>query len=103
MRIKDHDFFSQWEQEDDWALIQKSILEVSTPPHREFHRTVQDYSVSAERLTREAPCVLPVTGSALPDNETYNPSDDNVQFGTLPQHAQLGEGFIHSRKQWNIG
>ena len=103
MRIKDHDFISQWEQEDEWALIQKYILDLSLSPHQESHRTVQDYPVSTERFTREAPCVLPMTGSALPDNATYNPSDDDVQFGTLPQHVQLGEGFIHSRKQWRRG
>ena len=84
----------QEKEEDEWSLIQKSIWDLSVP-HTSQNRTVQEYSSSAERLNREASTNLPLCGLALPDTETYNPSDDDVQFGTLPLHLPLGEGFIY--------
>ena len=93
MRIKHRLFLHREVEEDEWALIQKSIWDFCLPDTPQ-NRTVQDYSISSERLNREAPPDLPLCGSVLPDNETYNPSDDDIQFGTLPQHVPLGEGFI---------
>ena len=102
VHLKEQAFLIQ--QEDEWRLIQRSIQEFPVPSNPELRRTIQDYLVSADRLAREELWALFLTGSALPDNKTYHPSDDDIHFGTLPQPIlgedhQFGEGFSETISQ----